>query len=84
MTARKTIKKRQSGGSIWAEGTFVQTLSPAELKEKMKTIHGDGDKEITAACRRCGKGISAHHRDWHDCLCDACFDREHFGGRGKG
>ena len=77
-------KKRRSGGTLWAGGSFIQAIGPGDMKEKMKTFHGDDNKEIVAACRKCGKGISAHHRDWHDCLCDGCFDREHFSGGRKG
>ncbi len=36
------------------------------------------DEEVLCECSKCQKKISAHNRDWHDGMCDGCFDRIHF------
>lgn len=61
--------------SIWQEGSFIQSISLNEVKKRMKTFHKRHDEDMNFRCRKCGKKISAHNRDWHAGLCDSCFDK---------
>ena len=63
---------------IWEEGYFAQTISSEEMKEKMKTFHMKHDEDMNYSCKKCNKKISAHNRDWHDGMCDNCFDKSHY------
>ena len=36
------------------------------------------DEEMNYNCKKCNKKISAHNKDWHDGMCDDCFDKEHY------
>ena len=38
---------------LWEEGAFIETLSPAEIKEKMKTFHMKHDEDMNYNCRIC-------------------------------
>ncbi|MBU1989095.1 MAG: YkgJ family cysteine cluster protein [Nanoarchaeota archaeon] len=64
--------------SLWAEGGFMETLSPNEIEEKEKTIHKGHDEDMNYDCKKCGKKISAHNKDWHDGMCDDCFNEKYF------
>jgi len=48
------------------------------MKEKEKTIHKGHDKDMNYNCKECNKQISAHNKDWHDCMCDDCFNKTYF------
>lgn len=63
-------KKNKTG--FWEEGYFAETLSSAEVKEKMKTFHQGHDDEMKFACSKCGAKISAHNKDWHGGMCNDC------------
>lgn len=63
--------------SLWEPGGFVKSIGPNEMTdEKMKTIHMNHDEDVNYDCKKCGKKISAHNRDWHEELCDVCFNKE--------
>jgi hypothetical protein len=64
--------------SFWAEGSFIETLGPLEMREKMKTFHKKHDEDMNFDCVKCGKKISAHNKDWHAGMCDDCFNAECF------
>lgn len=79
---KKMIKKEEnlkmSEESLWAEGGFAETLGPYDIKERMKTFHKKHDEDMNFSCKKCGKKISAHNKDWHNCMCDECFNEECF------
>ncbi|MEA2037327.1 MAG: YkgJ family cysteine cluster protein [Nanoarchaeota archaeon] len=64
--------------SLWEKGSFAETLGPQDVKERMKTFHKKHDEDMNFSCKKCGKKISAHNKDWHACMCDECFDEECF------
>lgn len=66
--------------SIWAKGAFMQSMSKEEMAEKEKTIDIKHDEEMNFNCKKCNKKISAHNKDWHDGMCDDCFDKQYFPG----
>ena len=67
-------KKAPKSESFWEEGYFAETMSSAEMNEKMKTFHKKHDEDMNFDCDKCGKKISAHNKDWHGGMCDTCFD----------
>ena len=76
----QTLSKRKMGnskGNLWARGSFIQGIKPEEIERKEKTIHMKNDEDMNYDCKECKKKISAHNRDWHDGMCDACFDSAH-------
>jgi len=36
------------------------------------------DEEMNYNCKKCNKKISAHNKDWHDGMCDDCFNETYF------
>lgn len=64
--------------SIWAEGCFAEKVSSSEMKKKMRTFHMRHDEEMNFNCKKCNKKISAHNKDWHDGMCDECFNKAYF------
>lgn len=76
---QKTLSKKDAGEpSIWSDGSFAETISSSEMKAKMRTIHMKNNEEMNFNCSKCKKKISAHNRDWHKGMCDACFNKEYF------
>ncbi len=69
---------KNSEDNLWSEGSFAETLSPMESKGKMKTFHMKHGEDVNYDCKKCNKKISAHNRDWHNCMCDDCFNKEYF------
>ncbi len=63
---------------FWAEGSFIQSMSEEDVKKKMRTFHMKHDEEMNYNCRKCNKKISAHNRDWHDGMCDKCFNGTYY------
>lgn len=63
---------------LWKKGGFIQSMSSEELEEKKKTIGKGHDEDMNFNCRKCNKKISSHNKDWHDGMCDECFNKEHF------
>lgn len=64
--------------SIWSEGSFAQSMSKEEMDKKMRTFHMKHDEEMDYNCRECDKKVSAHNKDWHDGMCDDCFNKLYF------
>ena len=46
------------------------TLEKQKIEEEIKRI----DKEMNYNCKKCNKKISSHNKDWHNGMCDDCFD----------
>lgn len=63
---------------FWAKGSFAQTMSSKDYNEKMKTFHKKHDEDMNFDCKKCKKKISAHNKDWHDEMCDDCFNEQYF------
>ena len=63
--------------SLWSKGSFAETLGPIDIQQKMKTFHKKHDEDMNYNCRKCNKKISAHNKDWHDNLCDDCFNNQY-------
>lgn len=60
---------------LWDEGGFIESVSPLELPKKLKTINKGHDEDMNFNCKRCNKKISAHNKDWHEGMCDECFNK---------
>ena len=63
---------------LWSKESFFQSMSKEEMNKKMKTFHKKHDEDMNLNCRKCNKKISAHNKDWHDGLCDDCFNKIYF------
>ncbi len=63
---------------FWSENTFMETISPEISGSKNRTFHMKHDEEMNFKCAKCNAQISAHNRDWHKGMCDACFDKMFF------
>ena len=63
---------------FWKRGNFIQRLSADDHNERMKTFHKKHEEDMKFNCKDCQKKISAHNKDWHNGLCDDCFDRVYF------
>ncbi len=61
--------------SFWSEGSFTESVSPEEMKQKERTIHMKHNEEMNYNCQQCNVTISAHNKDWHAGRCDKCFDQ---------
>lgn len=79
MKEEKTTKKE----GFWEEGYFAESMSEEEMERKQRIFHMKHDEEMNYNCGKCGKIISAHNMDWHDGMCDQCFNREQFVERWK-
>ena len=66
-----------SENDLWEDGTFMETLGPLDIKEKMKTFHKKHDEDMDYNCKKCNKKISVHNKDWHAGLCDKCFNEKY-------
>ena len=73
------MKKTKAIGenSLWSAGGFVETMSSSDMKGNMKTFHKKHDEDMDFNCEKCNAKISAHNKDWHGGMCDACFKKEH-------
>jgi hypothetical protein len=71
------VNKEQED-EIWSDGFFAETLGPEDIKEKMKTFHMKHDEDMCFNCKKCKVKISAHNKDWHNGMCDDCFNKEFF------
>ena len=70
----KKYETEEENDDLWEEGSFIETVSPYDLKDKMRTFHMKHDEEMNYNCKRCNIKISVHNRDWHAGMCDNCFD----------
>lgn len=71
-------KEQKEENSLWAKGSFAQSMDSEEMKEKMKTFHKKHDEDMNFNCKKCNKKISAHNKDWHEGMCDDCFDKTYY------
>jgi len=74
----KKEKLKDNEGELWENGEFTETLGPIDIKEKMKTFHKKHDEDMNYKCKKCNKKISSHNKDWHDNMCDDCFNKQYF------
>jgi len=79
--AQKTRDGKDVGKpSLWSDGSFAETLGPADMKTRMHTFHMKHNEEMNFNCSKCKAKISAHNKDWHNGMCDDCFNKESFPG----
>ena len=72
------MKKARKENDFWSEGYFAKTMSSEDMKGKMRTFHMKNDEEMNFNCKSCNVKISAHNKDWHDDMCDDCFNKKYF------
>ena len=77
MTKKSHNRKDVDELGIWPNGSFIETLDPNNMK-KMHTFHMKHNEEMEFNCSKCKSKISAHNKDWHNGMCDACFNKEFF------
>jgi|SRR3989344_1512677 len=63
---------------LWEKGYFAETLGSKDMDEKMRTFDMKHDEEMNFNCKRCNKKISAHNNDWHNGMCDECFNKQYY------
>ena len=71
------MKRSKKEDEFWSEGYFAQSINPND-KGKMRTFHMKHDEEMNFSCKKCKIKISAHNKDWHDEMCDDCFNKKHY------
>jgi len=59
---------------LWEGGGFAEGIKPEEMDTKMRTFYMGHDEEMDFNCKNCNAEISAHSKDWHDGMCDKCFN----------
>ncbi|MBS3152669.1 hypothetical protein J4230_04635 [Candidatus Woesearchaeota archaeon] len=72
------ISKAKQRRELWSEGFFAETISQDQNPEKMRTFHMKHDEEMNFNCSKCNEKIFTHNRDWHNEMCDKCFNEEYF------
>lgn len=70
----------EEADGLWEEGAFAETLGPIDMEKKMRTFHMKHDAEMNFNCSKCEVKISAHNKDWHNGMCDECFDEHVYCG----
>lgn len=78
MKDENQIEESGEADNFWEEGCFAETLGPLDVKERMKTLHKKHDEDMNFNCKQCNKKISAHNKDWHNGMCDECFNKAYF------
>jgi len=63
---------------LWCPGGYIKKISPEEVEKLKKTLNKSYKEDMKFNCKKCGKKISAHNKDWHDNLCDDCFNETYF------
>ena len=74
-------EKVDEGESIWEPGGFIQSVSVNKVEKMKKSINMKHDEDVNYNCKECDKKISLHNRDWHDNMCDDCFNKSYFAGK---
>lgn len=69
--------KKGKSNALWSDKTFAQAIDAHDIDEKLKTFHEKSD-EKPFVCRKCKVSISGHNKDWHEGMCDDCFNKEFF------
>lgn len=70
--------KKEGEDSFWSKGSIIKPINKEEMEKKKGTFHMKHDEEMNFNCKKCGKKISSHNKDWHDGMCDSCFDKKYF------
>jgi hypothetical protein len=73
---KNDLESEENG--LWEEGGFIKQMSKEELEKKKKSIDMTHDEDINYNCKKCNRKISLHNRDWHDGMCDECFDETYY------
>ena len=63
--------------NVWKDGVYANKMSGKEMEGKMRTFDMGHEEEMNYSCARCNAKISAHNKDWHEGLCDLCFNKEY-------
>ena len=74
----KMEEESEEGSEFWEGGYFAETMGPKDMEQKMSTFHMKHDEEMKYNCKKCDKRISAHNKDWHNGMCDGCFDKAYY------
>lgn len=77
-TMKGKIRVEEEKDGLWSEGAFIESVGPEDAV-KMRTFHMKHDEEMDHNCKKCSAKISAHNKDWHDGMCDKCFNGKYFG-----
>ena len=75
MDEKEELEDSENG--LWEDGAFMETLGSQDIKEKMKTFHKKHDEDMNYNCKKCNNKISIHNKDWHNGMCDECFNKEY-------
>jgi len=75
MDEKEELEDSENG--LWEDRAFMETLGRQDIKEKMKTFHKKHDEDMNYNCKKCNNKISAHNKDWHNGMCDECFNKEY-------
>ena len=78
MTQKTLDGKDAEEQTIWSDGSFMESLGPIDMKARRRTFYMKHDEEMNFNCSKCKKKISVHNKDWHNGMCDDCFDKEFF------
>jgi len=70
--------QEEEDSELWKAGSFIESVSADDVEKRGKTIHKKHDEDMNYNCKKCNKKISAHNKDWHDNMCDECFDKTYF------
>ena len=73
-TEQDEIDEESHEENVWEQCSFVETLGPLD-KQRLKTFHKKHDEDMNFNCKECNKRISVHNKDWHNGMCDDCFNR---------
>jgi len=63
---------------FWHPNSFIQSLNKEESEARIKTIDNRHDENMNFNCKICNEKISEHNKDWHDNMCDDCFNKKYF------
>jgi len=78
MTHSKNNFESPEEDEFWEEGYFAESISSEEMKKKMKSFHMKDDEDVNYNCKKCNKKISLHNKDWHNGMCDECFNKTYY------
>lgn len=73
-----SAEKEEFKDNFWDERSFVQSISSEEIEQKKNTINKTHNENMNFNCKKCNKKISVHNKDWHDEMCDDCFNKTYF------
>jgi len=78
MTPLNNDFKSSKEDKFWEEGYFAESISSEEMKKKMKSFNMEHDEDVNYNCKKCNKKISLHNKNWHDEMCDECFNKTYY------